>query len=251
MSALHHQTYGARGGFPVLLHHGLVGSSHVGSDWDAAARRADVELIAVARPGYGRSAPVEMAAIADWPALVAPVLKSQERYGVWGVSAGAPYACALAAVDHRVTAVAITSGLGHVADERVRQLYSNRSQQAFLFFRNGAADDVCRYWYQTLTAALIDEPDDPGLRDSLAHNGAGPGREAVLQQRPWGFSFSEIAVPARLWHTRHDTMVPFATAQHLADSIPGATLVEQYDSEHVPSLSTVSAALDFLAQSGR
>lgn len=120
-TGLRYELYGAPGGFPVLLHHGLVGSVTVPQAWADAARAQGIELISVAQPGCRESNPVDMQGVADWHELVAPVLAEIDidQYGVWGVSAGAPYAYALAAKDReRVTAVAITSGFGCVPELR-------------------------------------------------------------------------------------------------------------------------------------
>ncbi|MGU3498460.1 alpha/beta fold hydrolase [Mycobacterium sp. C31M] len=244
--------YGAHGGFPVLLHHGLVGCARASAEAAEAAAVGGIELLAVARPGYGRSAPVAMTSVSDWNDLVAPVLDGIGRYGVWAVSAGAPYAYALAAADpERVSAVAVTSGLGHVADEQVRNLYGPESQALFTFFRTGDPGEVCRYWYEALQTTLADAPPDGdwagALRDSVLHNGAGPGREAILQQHPWGFDFVNITAPVRLWHSGADSMVPVATARAICELIPGAVLSIQDSAEHVPTPAVVTEALGFLA----
>ena len=107
---------GSPGGFPVVLHHGLLGGAQIDGEASALAADIGIDLIAVARPGYGRSTPVQMDSIAQWPELLAPLLDALgvEKYGAWGISAGAPYSYALSAHDHhRVISVAVTSGLGH------------------------------------------------------------------------------------------------------------------------------------------
>ncbi|WP_132473667.1 alpha/beta fold hydrolase [Rhodococcus sp. SMB37] len=98
---MEHQRFDASGGYPVLVHHGLIGSASVSPDAASEAARRNIELIALARPGYGRSAPQPMTSIGDWHGIVTPLLDTLgiERYSVWGTSAGAPYAYALAAPD--------------------------------------------------------------------------------------------------------------------------------------------------------
>lgn len=245
---------GAPGGFPVLLHHGLLGSATLNPDAVAAAAARGIELIAVARPGYGRSQPMSMRSVADWSDLVAPLLSSLgvQCYGVWGVSAGAPYSYALAEQDSRVRAVAITSGLGHVADDRVIAMYGPESREAFGYFRTADPDDVRHYWQQSLRTMLAEQVDGSAwtalLESSLAHECAGPGREAVLQQRPWGVDFGAIAAVVRLWHAPGDPMVPYATAQAMLAALPAGTqLLDQAAPDHVPTPATYCAALDFLA----
>lgn len=155
---------------------------------DAAgeAARRTIELIALARPGYGRSAPQPMTSIGDWYGIVAPLLDTLGivRYGVWGTSAGAPYAYALAVLDReRVDGLAITSGLGYLPDPAILAEYGTESQQAFDMSRTGFFDDVRNYWSQALRASLEEQGEDGEwtqiLRSSLAHDCAGPAREAM------------------------------------------------------------------------
>ena len=254
VAGLEYRRCGAPGGFPVLVHHGLVGSTGADPSWVEEAARRDVDLICVARPGYGRSRPVDMADIAEWHDVVAPLLEALAvgHYGVWGISAGAPYAYALAARDPlRVAGVAITSGLGHIADRRVVDLYDESSRQALVMFRTAPPADVRRYWADTLRRSFDEQPPDsewiPALRDSLAHDCAGPGREAVLQQRDWGFSLADIRCPVELWHPRDDAMVPYSTAEWTSRLLGRATLHELPGDNHVPEGASVRGALEFLA----
>ncbi|EME22626.1 alpha/beta fold hydrolase [Rhodococcus triatomae] len=201
-----------------------------------------------------RSAPQPMASIGDWHALVTPVLDELgiARYGVWGISAGAPYSYALAALDHdRVDSVAITSGLGYLPDPEILSAYGADSQKAFDMFRTGSVDAVREYWSHTLRAALDRQPPDGEwaqiLRDSLANDCAGPAREALLQQRPWGFDLSGVVSPVRMWHSRDDAMVPVATADLTAGWLSHADLTVLAGTDHVPTVGVVRQALDFLA----
>lgn len=244
---------GAPDGFPVLLHHGLAGSAYVDPDAAEVAAGHGLDVISVARPGYGRSEPVVMESISQWHTLVEPLLDALgvDRYAVWGISAGAPYSYSLAAAHpQRVAAVAITSGLGHIADPRVVEMYDDQSRQAFAYFRDSDPDAVREYWQQSMSTSLAAQ--EPGskwhdlLVSSLAHECAGPGREAVLQQRPWGFTFTDIVAPVRLWHSREDPMVPFATAEAIRDALPGAELRIQQSPEHLVSEQSTAEAMDFL-----
>ncbi len=251
---LEYQRHGAEGGTPVLLHHGLVGSASIGDEWRRLSVNAGVEVIAVARPGYGGSAPRQMASIGGWSQIVESLLDAVglDRVGVLGVSAGAPYSYALAALlSERVTRVAIASGLGLVNEPDTVACYPAESQAAFESFAQSGFEDVRAFWHHSLTQALDQYPEGhpwrAAVQESLAHDGAGPAREAILQQRPWGFDPRSILTPVSLWHSRADDDVPFATAQIVAERIPGAVLTEQPEPGHLPSASTVKAALTFLS----
>src|SRR4051794_30947285 len=89
---------GTPSGRPVLFFHGCPDTRRAAQPGDAAARRAGVRLIAVNRPGYGRSdpAPAGHPTLADGAPAVADVLQV-DRFAVLGMSVGGPYALACAA----------------------------------------------------------------------------------------------------------------------------------------------------------
>ena len=100
------EEYGDPAGPPVFYFHG----------WPASRLEAGlipdlpVRLLALDRPGYGRSAPQRGRTLADWPADVTAVADrlGLARFHVVGLSGGGPYAaaCALALPD-RVLGVAM------------------------------------------------------------------------------------------------------------------------------------------------
>jgi pimeloyl-ACP methyl ester carboxylesterase len=87
--------WGPADGTPVL---GFLGTSlsslaHLGED---APRAAGVRLVLVDRPGYGRSDHQPGRTLLDWPADVAELADALaiERFAVFGMSGGGPYAAA-------------------------------------------------------------------------------------------------------------------------------------------------------------
>ena len=100
------EEYGDPGGPTVLYFHG----------WPASRLEAGlipdlpVRVLALDRPGYGRSSPHPGRTLLDWPRDVADVADrlGLERFHVVGLSGGAPYAVACAyALPHRVRGVAL------------------------------------------------------------------------------------------------------------------------------------------------
>jgi pimeloyl-ACP methyl ester carboxylesterase len=161
---LEYERYGS--GRAVVLHHGLVGGATVPAEWEALAVGVGIDLISIARPGYGRSDPVPMAAIAEWSPLLAGLLDALDvgEFDVLGVSAGAPYSYAVASMlPERVGGVAVLSGLGLVNEPDTRRLYPQESQQAFESFATGTDEQVRQFWQVQLGQALEELPDDhPG-----------------------------------------------------------------------------------------
>lgn len=199
--ALEYEKHGAPSGTPVIVNHGLLGSAGIGPQWHELGLQHGLSLICIARPGYGQSTPVAMKSIAEWAALVTPLVDELglEQFGVLGISAGAPSSYALASgLPERVSRVAILSGLGMVNEPETRALYPSASQQTFELFATAPEDEVRQYWHHSMRTSMNQIPETHPfyrpLHDSLAHEAAGPGREASLQQRDWGFALESLQV---------------------------------------------------------
>src|SRR5262245_28275027 len=84
--------HGEPGGFPVCFFHGAPGSRVLFPGMADAAATAGVRLLALDRPGCGRSSFQPGRRIADWPADVTTVADhlSLDRFAVCGVSGGGP-----------------------------------------------------------------------------------------------------------------------------------------------------------------
>ena len=73
------------------------------------------------------------------------------------------------------------------------------------------------------------------LNAVLAHDAAGPAREAQLQARDWGFGPSDVACPVHIWHFAGDQMVPFEAARRTADRLTDAVRHFITGDEHMPT----------------
>jgi hypothetical protein len=93
---LEYATYGADDGLPALFFHGFIGSHHQAAFVHEAARRHGLRLIAPNRPGVGRSSPKDRHQLDECVPDMEQLLDSLAitRFGVIGVSGGAPYALA-------------------------------------------------------------------------------------------------------------------------------------------------------------
>ncbi|MBT0770725.1 alpha/beta fold hydrolase [Kineosporia sp. J2-2] len=249
-----YEAHGDPEGRPVLVHHGLVGSAGLAPVWHELAVRAGLRLVSVARPGYGRSTPVPMTSIADWAGLVTPLLDELDvdRFGVLGVSAGAPYAYALAAtMPERVRRVAVLSGTGRVDEPETRALYPDEARHRLESFATSSPEQVRAFWHGNIAMGLALNPAEHPMRrpltDTAAHGAAGPARESVNQLRDWGFALESVTTPVSLWHSRADEQVPYAAAEIVAGRIPGAVLHEQAEAGHLPSMASAVGAVEFLA----
>jgi pimeloyl-ACP methyl ester carboxylesterase len=105
--------YGVPGGWPLVWCHGGLSCGLDGRFIDDAAKRFGADVIAIDRPGIGRSDRWPLESVGSWPAtvnLVADRLGIGE-FAVAGWSAGGPYALACAAkLTTRVRGVATLAG---------------------------------------------------------------------------------------------------------------------------------------------
>ncbi|EPE05600.1 alpha beta hydrolase [Ophiostoma piceae UAMH 11346] len=131
--------YGAPGGHPVLYFHGFPASRLEGSITDKQARRHNVRVLALDRPGYGLSTRVPERTTMDYPDDVLAFAASQNlpRFGILGTSGGGPYAlaCASKIPASRLTHVGILAGAGPWNQE-VWKIIPKRSRIVGFFVRN-------------------------------------------------------------------------------------------------------------------
>src|SRR3954451_9020703 len=105
-------------GQAVIHLHGMPNTAGSAVFWDDAARRHQVRLVAVSRPGYGASTTTApgLASVGRDVAQLAVGL-GIEDFAVVGVSGGGPYALAVATqAPSRVRAVLVAAGPGPCCD---------------------------------------------------------------------------------------------------------------------------------------
>ncbi|OLT12424.1 hypothetical protein BJF78_04320 [Pseudonocardia sp. CNS-139] len=225
-------------GVPVVSFHGLLGGATIDADHEALCRRVGARLITVARPGYGRSTPsAGTGSVADGVGDVLELLAHLrvDACVAIGVSAGAPHALAFAALADPVHTT-IVSGLPPVYLRHVRGGYGPAARAVFGLLRApGPVGRAARRLYTRvlLTVARRLVPGDPALAETAASGGAGPQREMLLQQRPWGFELA-AARNVRWLHGDADTEVPLAAVRRAAADLPGCTLEVRPGMAHFP-----------------
>ncbi|KAJ1337282.1 non-heme chloroperoxidase [Microdochium nivale] len=120
--------------------HGFPGSRNECLILHDAALRHAVRLVAVDRPGMGRStpfAPPESRTLLDWPQDILELANylKLERFGIIGVSGGAPYALATwhdGALRDRCAGVCVVSGLyPQYLTAKCRTFYALRAHWTF------------------------------------------------------------------------------------------------------------------------
>lgn len=238
-------------GPPVLYFHGYPGSRLESRIAAAAAGRLGLRLLAVDRPGFGQSTFQPGRSIGRWACDVAALADqlALERFSVVGVSGGAPYALACAALlSDRLARVALVCPLGPLdaAGSRAGMLAQDQVMLSLAFHAAPLARSVVRvlaHWmrrdaerYVKFMMAGMMSPDrdlfsDPGYRalvvassaEALRQGGRGVAWELTLIARPWDFGLRDVHMPVSLWQGMADQILPAAMARHLAAALPACS----------------------------
>lgn len=217
---------------PVLFYfHGSGSCRYEAVTGDAPARDLGVRLIAVDRPGFGRSTAKPGRRIADVAFDIDQLTAALGigRFAVAGLSGGAPHALALSLLRHeRVIAGASLNTAGERASPLWRQLpLGLRLQVAPMINRfvtrhvlyPALLKDPARALARSrgLTKAERDDllGGDGAFVDALFREGNVQGLDAVLHEiglfyhQPWGLNWGNLKVPYTIFQGEHDLMLPF------------------------------------------
>jgi pimeloyl-ACP methyl ester carboxylesterase len=236
--------WGAEDGAPVLFSPGAATSGSLGFA-AGVVERLGARLIAVDRPGLGRSDPAPgrtlLDTAADIRALAAAL--ALERPAIIGFSQGAPLALACAAAD-AVSAVALVSGTDELAGPMLRgmlpaevrqlvelaesdppaaeALFRGMMTPAMLkeMVRGSPEADLAVYLAPAFAAAFASAVDE-----GFAQGPDGYARDTLLVMQRWPFDPAEIRQPVHLWYGSLDAS-PFHSLDFgasLARRIPSAT----------------------------
>lgn len=248
--SLGYAEYGAEGGAPVVALHGVPGTRLMYRPADAVARKLGLRLIAVDRPGFGRSEPMAGRSLGDWVPDFRHLVDTLglDGFGLVAISGGSPFAVATAAaLGSRVRALALVSPMGPVRDVRGEVAVDLSDRFFFLYFarwrralwlatRTGNAlfrrtpGRVYDGFVRTLPAADRDILREPFWKaqviedvfESLAQDGVGFRDDLRIFSEPWGLDYTKVSAPTVIWQGLADTIVPVQVALRLGALIPGA-----------------------------
>jgi pimeloyl-ACP methyl ester carboxylesterase len=240
--------FGEEHGSPLVFCHGFPSSRLSAALLHAEARAVGMRVIAPDRPGYGLSDFKRLRRVRHWATDLTSLVDALglDRFAVVGVSTGAPYAAACAALlPQRVRAAGIVSGwappnaprakpgprlpfvpaLGrHVRLLRrfslsrvAKRLERDASKFLDRATRNAPPADRTVLADATVRGAIVDD-----LREALRQGARGPAREARIINRRWGIKLEDIRVPVWLWHGQDDRNVPPELARFVSEQIPGS-----------------------------
>ena len=243
--------HGASAGTPVLVFHGLPGSRRQRHPDDGIALSLGARLLHFDRPGFGRSTPARRRSLPQIVADVEQLCKalSLKHIRLAGVSGGAPYALACAALlQERVVKTAIVSGIGPPGTMRGGK-FQMRNRLGLLIAPRAAWALRPFAWgmgslgrgnpeaYLDAVGAVLNGADrqalaHPAVRtmfaedlaEAFAQSSAAFVQDLALVAGDWGFDLGAVRSPVRLWHGGEDLAVPAVAAQAIAARVRGAQL---------------------------
>jgi len=235
-------TWGDGQGRPVFQFHGTPGSRLELFAPEELFRERRIHLVTIDRPGYGLSDYVPISLL-DWPARVAAVADAigVDKFALIGISAGTPFALAVAAaLPERATSVATAGGMAPPGNEQAWSRFGRLSRLGL---------NVVHRWPTLVTGfysvalgafhilpdqviGLMTREDDPVDRDLLANRDfrwlvramisegtrrgvRGAVHDLQLATSPWGFDLRSINQPVDIWHGTRDHTVPVSEAHRL------------------------------------
>jgi pimeloyl-ACP methyl ester carboxylesterase len=253
--------YGDQRGLPVLFLHGTPGSRLKFSIAHESGKSLGLAIIAPDRWGYGlteaRADPSLHGFAEDMRVLMDTL--GRERFAVGGISGGGPYAAAVAAcLPHRVTALALVSPVGPIADAGLGPSLPLLHRLCFTVLPRrprtvSMAMRAFRWSLRhaprlagTLATWRAARPDKRLVRrtevrvrilgsfsEGLRPGTAGPRTDLSIFSEPWKVDLAAIAAPARLWIGARDSNVPLAAVHALAHRIPHCVMTELPDAGHL------------------
>jgi pimeloyl-ACP methyl ester carboxylesterase len=231
-------------GVATFYFHGWPGSRLEGALFDEAARRRGVRLIALDRPGYGRSTFKRRRTIPAWAADVAEVAAALgiDRFAVAGLSGGGPYALACArGIPDRLLATLLISGEPPQVSKRApwyRRAFAWWSHRTRFFVRGYfavvalGARHAPRFTMALTARSITFSKRDRALwkseelREGFAENLREAFRQGTraldedlrLYTQHWGFELEDVHARVYVWHGTDDRIVP---ARHVREELPG------------------------------
>jgi pimeloyl-ACP methyl ester carboxylesterase len=240
--------FGSSNGPVVFSFHAGM-SSRLDAAWaDAAARSQGVRVIALDRPGIGRSGPQPDRRLLDWPNDVAAVADNLgiDRFAVVGWSSGGVYALACAAaIPERVSRVGVIASLAPIGVRPMTGFdrgFLVLARRAPLVVRSLSAVIVIALRIMMARGSVMrGAARVVGAADGEVVAGLGPkalvpfreafrsGSQGVIDDEriviePWGFALEDIESEVHLWQGDADRFAPPANARVQAERLPRGVL---------------------------
>ena len=259
---LSYREYGRVDGPLVIYFHGTPGSRLELALCDEESCCSGARMIAVDRPGMGRSSYQSCRRILDWPhdveQLAAALGYADSRFGVIGLSGGAPYAAACGyKIPHRLTHMAIVSGHTPMGapgtcrgdQDHTIEFISRRQRLAKLAFKflgrrldrkpDKVIAKVTKSWTAEDRKLILCNPKHyqqiiANMREATRCGPSGMVTDIRLLACRWGFKVCQVqGVPVSIWQGACDRTVTPSMAHYFHKQIPGSELIIDPRAGHV------------------
>lgn len=274
--------YGDPAGEPVFYYHGWPSSRLQARLAHHLAMDRGLRLIAMDRPGMGKSTIVEKRRLEDWPALMAGFADHLGigKFGQIGVSGGGPYVAACAAmIPDRLSRSVVLAGMvplpwaetGSAGLHAAYRLAIRIRRAPAIFFTllfrllavacKGRPDRfpmslMVRALAQEDQVVMLGAPDVwPVITKSYTEGATGPGggrgvlSDAEIYFQSPGFELEEIRHPIHYWHGGDDSNISPRMVERLAGSMPFAKLHLEEELGHFSLVVRMApTAMDYLAK---
>ena len=246
--------YGDPLGKPVFYFHGTPGSRYEPSFGDQAGKDYGYRIIALDRPGIGRSDYVKARRLLDWTQDVKAVAKQLDvrKFGVIGASGGGAYALACSyAIPEQLEFSVLMGSWGPVATEpKLREemapldrFFAQLSNSVpWVFYapfsllgyaaKRMSPQGFMKVIESSMSVAdkqlIADEAVAQFYADDIAEGFRqgvrGPADDAIILYGEWGFDVAEISVEVHLFHGEEDRFAPYSYAMYFDEQIPQTKL---------------------------
>lgn len=241
-------------GHPALYFHGWPSAANEVWPLHAAAKQNGLRLIAINRPGYGRSTPVRLSSFTSWAEYVEKLVLHLNLGSIQiiAMSGGTPFGLACAAqLGNKVIGVHVVSGLGPAHENDVLRTLNPGIRALLRIGRNApflgrlglASAGILVRTFPGIPENIL--PFDPhlsssdlevltdrklkGLMSGIAlkafqQGSFGPWQDGFLYCRPWNIPFEKIGSHCRFWHGTCDGVTSVYMIEKLTRQIPDAEL---------------------------
>ncbi|MEM8672851.1 MAG: alpha/beta hydrolase [Cyanobacteria bacterium P01_G01_bin.67] len=246
--------YGEPPGKPVFYFHGTPGSRYEPLFGDRAGKEYGYRIIALDRPGLGRSDYVKGRRLLDWSQDVKEVAKQLGigKFGVIGASGGGAYALACSyAIPELLEFSVLMGSWAPVATEPqlwhemapLDRFFAKLSQSvpsifyvpfSFLGYavKKMSPQNFMKLLESSMSAAdkqlIADEEVAQFYADDIAEafrqGVRGAADDAIILYGEWGFAVEEIEIEVHLFHGEEDRFASYSYALYFDEKIPRTKL---------------------------
>jgi pimeloyl-ACP methyl ester carboxylesterase len=256
----------------VFYSHGFPASRIEATVAHRQALARGITLVALDRPGFGRSEWYPGRRFEDWAEDVAAVADylGVQQFDILGVSGGTPTALAAAALlSERVRSLTIVSGVGPL-DSTGATSGMNPVNRMLLLLGRGfpwigrwVVWSVAHLWrsfprfVMLWFGALLPSVDRQvvsrrdvsvilikNIREALSQGVRGTVSEFMLLASDWSGLLAQVRVPTTIWHGDADTYVPLVMGELLHRGIEGSTFHKVVGGGHFMILDNIGNILD-------